>query len=90
MPSDCAVKHRRAMAVMEPLEQKFRERYHVTGEIDSLAWQQFLEELDESEFHTQCYDCKSPDRICGSLLIHLTKPDSMDAEVIIIDEQLGF
>lgn len=38
----------------------------------------------------KCYDCDSPQRICKSLLIHLRKPDSADAEVILIDENLGF
>lgn len=38
----------------------------------------------------KCYDCKSPDRICNSLLIHLKKTDACEAEVILIDEALGF
>ena len=38
----------------------------------------------------RCYDCKSPDRICNSLLIHLKKTDACEAEVILIDETLGF
>lgn len=38
----------------------------------------------------RCYDCKSPDRICNSLLINLKKPDSCEAEVVLIDESLGF
>lgn len=38
----------------------------------------------------KCYDCKSPQRICSSLLIHYKKPNSSEAEVILIDETLGF
>lgn len=38
----------------------------------------------------RCYDCSSPDRICSSLLIHLRKPDGCEAEVVLIDEKLGF
>lgn len=38
----------------------------------------------------KCYDCKSPDRICNSLLIHLKKTDACEAEAILIDEALGF
>lgn len=38
----------------------------------------------------KCYNCSSPDRICSSLLIHLRKVDSAEAEVILIDEELGF
>lgn len=38
----------------------------------------------------KCYDCKSPDRICNSLLIHLKKTDACEVEVVLIDENLGF
>lgn len=79
-----------AMAVMQRLETAFREKHPGTGTIDSLAWQQFIEELDESQLNTHCYDCKSPERICGSLLIHLIRPASMEAEVLLIDEKSGF
>ncbi len=37
-----------------------------------------------------CYDCKSPQRICCSLLIHYLKPCGTEAEVLLIDEELGF
>ncbi len=79
-----------AMAVMKELEQKFRETNKVYGDIDQLQWQQFIEGLTDTELNTHCYDCKSPQRICGSLLIHLVKPHSMDAEVIIIKDDFGF
>lgn len=38
----------------------------------------------------KCYDCKSPDRICNSLLIHLKKTDACEVEIVLIDEALGF
>ena len=79
-----------AMAVVKGLEQRFRETHNVAGDIDQLEWQRFIEELTDAELNTHCYDCKSPQRICGSLLIHLTKPDSMEAEIIIIKENMGF
>jgi len=76
-----------AMAVVETLTQKYNEKY---SENDPLQWQRFIEELPEEELNTHCYDCKSPDRICGSLLVHWIKPDSMEAEVVIIRNNLGF
>lgn len=79
-----------ARAVVQHLEDEFRKEFHVTGEIDQLEWQRFIEGLNESQLNTHCYNCKSPQRICGSLLIHMRKPDGMDAEVIIVDEDLGF
>lgn len=36
-----------------------------------------------------CYNCSSPDRICNTLNIHLKKMKGVEAEVIIIDENLG-
>ena len=81
------------MAVIEVLEKKFREKYAVNDseeKIDQLQWQKFIEELDEKELNTHCYDCKSPDRICESLLIHWEKPHSMESEVVIIKEPMGF
>lgn len=37
----------------------------------------------------KCYDCSSKERICNSLNIYLKKMDSMDMEVVLIDEKLG-
>ena len=37
----------------------------------------------------RCYNCSSPDRICNTLNIHLSKMKSVEAEIIIIDERLG-
>jgi hypothetical protein len=37
----------------------------------------------------RCYDCSSPDRICNTLNIHLKKMHEIEAEIIIIDEDLG-
>lgn len=39
----------------------------------------------------KCYDCTSPDRICNALTIHLKKMNDIeDAEVVLINEELGF
>lgn len=38
----------------------------------------------------QCYDCKSPERICNALVVFYKKIRSMDVEVILIDEDLGY
>jgi NAD-dependent dihydropyrimidine dehydrogenase PreA subunit len=38
----------------------------------------------------KCYDCSSPERICNALLIQFKKMNDMEAEVILIDEDLGF
>jgi hypothetical protein len=78
------------MAVIKELENKYREKHHADGLIDQFEWQRFLEKPDTAELNTHCYDCKSPQRICGSLLIHMKKPYGMDAEVIIVDEIMGF
>ena len=76
-----------AMANNKKLTEKFNELFP-NG--DQLDWQRFIENLTEEELGTHCYDCKSPDRICGSLLVHWKKPGSSSAEVIIIDEKKGF
>ena len=38
----------------------------------------------------QCYDCNCPDRICNALVVFYKKIRSMDAEVILIDEEIGY
>jgi len=38
----------------------------------------------------RCYDCKSPDRICRGLVVLWGPMMGMDAEVLLIDEDLGF
>ena len=38
----------------------------------------------------RCYDCKSPERICRALVVYWEKPDSMDMEVVLVDEDLGY
>ena len=38
----------------------------------------------------RCYDCKSPERICSALVVYWRKPSSMDFEVVLVDEDLGF
>ncbi len=38
----------------------------------------------------RCYNCKSPDRICRGLVILWEPMMGMEAEVILIDEELGF
>lgn len=37
----------------------------------------------------KCYDCKSPDRICNALTIHMRKMNDIDMEVILINEDIG-
>ena len=38
----------------------------------------------------RCYDCKSPDRICRGLVVLWEAVTSMEMEVVLIDEELGF
>ncbi len=38
----------------------------------------------------KCYDCNSPERICNALVVFYKKIRSMDAEVILVDEDLGY
>lgn len=38
----------------------------------------------------KCYDCKSPDRICRGLVVMWEPMMNMEAELILIDEELGF
>ena len=38
----------------------------------------------------RCYDCKSPDRICRGLAVLWEAVTSMEMEVVLIDEELGF
>lgn len=38
----------------------------------------------------RCYDCKSPERICNVVSVFWRKPGSMDVEVVLIHENLGY
>lgn len=38
----------------------------------------------------KCHDCRSPERICGSLLVMWQPPMGMHVEVVLIDEELGY
>ncbi len=38
----------------------------------------------------RCYDCKSPDRICNSLVVFWRKPWGSDYEIILVNENLGY
>ena len=38
----------------------------------------------------KCYNCSSPDRICNALVVHYKKMGSMDMEVVLVDQELGF
>ena len=38
----------------------------------------------------RCYNCNSPDRICRGLVVHYRKMNSMDMEVVLIDQELGY
>ena len=37
-----------------------------------------------------CYDCDCPERICNALVVFYKKIRSMDMEVVLIDEELGY
>lgn len=37
-----------------------------------------------------CFDCDSPDRICNALVVYWRKIRSMDMEVVLINEELGY
>lgn len=37
----------------------------------------------------RCYDCRSPERICNGLVIHLHKMSNTAMEVVLIDQELG-
>ena len=79
-----------AMAVKERLEELYKEQHGGEEPNDQLEWQRFIENLNEAELSTHCYDCKSPDRICGSMLVHFEKPSGWDMEVVIINADVGF
>ncbi|MBQ9802226.1 MAG: lactate utilization protein [Clostridia bacterium] len=38
----------------------------------------------------RCYDCKSEGRICRALTVLWEKPNGMDVEIILINENLGY
>lgn len=38
----------------------------------------------------KCYDCKSPERICRALVVQWEKMTSCEAEVVLVDEELGY
>ena len=38
----------------------------------------------------RCYNCSSPDRICKGLVVLYQKMRSMDMEVVLIDQELGY
>ncbi len=38
----------------------------------------------------RCYNCDSPDRICNALVVHYKKVSSMDMEIVLVNENLGF
>lgn len=38
----------------------------------------------------RCYNCSSPDRICKALVVFYQKVRSMDMEVVLIDEEVGY
>ena len=77
-----------AIKVRDELEKRFRDLYK-TEEIDQQLWARFIADTDISEL-TRCYDCKVPDRVCRSILVHMTKPGSMEEEVVIVKEKLGY
>ncbi|MGI6078406.1 MAG: LUD domain-containing protein [Fastidiosipilaceae bacterium] len=78
-----------ALAVQDKLEKIFLEQQGDKG-FNQLDWQTFIQHLSKDELGTHCYDCTSPDRICSSMLIHLRKPRGVEAEVVLIEEIMGF
>ena len=38
----------------------------------------------------RCYNCSSPERICRGLVVHYKKMGSMDMEVVLVDQELGY
>ena len=38
----------------------------------------------------KCHDCRSAERICGSLLVMWCPPMGMEVEVVLINEELGY
>ena len=38
----------------------------------------------------RCYDCRSPQRICKALVVYWGKPRSMDMEVVLVRQDLGY
>lgn len=38
----------------------------------------------------RCYDCSSPERICNGLVVHYKRMRSMDMEVVLVDQELGY
>lgn len=37
----------------------------------------------------RCYECSSPDRICNALTVYLHRMKSVEAEAVIVDQELG-
>ena len=38
----------------------------------------------------RCYNCNSPERICRGLVVHYRKMNSMEMEVVLVDQDLGY
>ena len=38
----------------------------------------------------KCYDCSSPERICGALVVHWRPMTGCKTEVVLVDEDLGY
>ncbi len=38
----------------------------------------------------RCYDCDCEERICNALVVHYKKIKSMDMEIVLINEELGY
>ena len=38
----------------------------------------------------RCYNCNSPERICRGLVVHYKSMNSMEMEVVLVDEDLGY
>ena len=40
--------------------------------------------------YEKCFDCDHPDRICNAMVIYMKKMEEVDAEVVLINESLGY
>ena len=38
----------------------------------------------------KCYNCASPDRICNTLCVYMKKEQSMEMEIVLVGEKLGY
>ena len=75
-------------------------RNKLTADYDSAVWRarniaapqrarQLQVKTPCAERADRCYDCKSPDRICRGLVTLWGPMNGMEAEILLIDQDLG-